>query len=127
MPKAACVPRTALFLHTQKRMNTFSHNDERDRLYAEIEALQRWVDDLMHYLEEGVKDKEVTQDDFSNAATMSARVFMRLKALYTRAQAIETRSRAQEMRRNAIAEADRTVKERERNASGSMGNGVPGR
>ena len=46
--------------------------ENRDRIDAELETLQRWYDELAEYLEQGLKDKSVTQDEFSNAATMSA-------------------------------------------------------
>jgi hypothetical protein len=56
--------------------------EERDRIEAELETLQRWYDELAEYLENGLKDAEVSQDEYSNAATMATRVLIRLKALY---------------------------------------------
>jgi hypothetical protein len=56
--------------------------ENRDRIDAELETLQRWYDELAEYLEQGLRDKTVTQDEFSNAATMATRVLIRLKALY---------------------------------------------
>ncbi|NND71695.1 MAG: hypothetical protein HKN43_08950 [Rhodothermales bacterium] len=55
-----------------------------DRLEAELETLQRWYDELSEYLRDGLEDKTVSQDEFSNAATMATRVLIRLKNLYTR-------------------------------------------
>jgi hypothetical protein len=54
-----------------------------DRIEAELETLQRWHQELSEYLEEGLKDPEVSQDEFSNAATMATRVLIRLKNLYS--------------------------------------------
>ncbi len=88
-------------------MNRQSQLDERSRLTAEIEALQRWADDLMRYLEVGLQDREVSQEEFSNAATMAARVLMRLKALYDRANAVE---RVQAMREDRKSQAGRLEK-----------------
>ena len=56
--------------------------EQDDRLEAELETLQRWHDELSEYLKDGLTDSTVTQDDFSNAATMATRVLIRLKNLY---------------------------------------------
>jgi len=56
--------------------------ERKDRIDAELETLQRWYDELAEYLENGLKDTAVTQDEYSNAATMATRVLIRLKTLY---------------------------------------------
>ncbi len=55
-----------------------------DRLEAEIETLHRWYDELREFLESGLKDGTVTEEVFSDAATMATRVVIRLKSLYTK-------------------------------------------
>jgi pantothenate kinase len=65
-------------------MNMVDIKEKNDRVNVEIEALERWYDDLKRYLESGMKDTSVSPEEFSNAATMSTRVLMRLKALYDR-------------------------------------------
>lgn len=57
--------------------------ENRDRIDAELETLQRWYDELAEFLEQGLQDKSVSQDEYSNAATMATRVLIRLKALYS--------------------------------------------
>ena len=57
--------------------------ENRDRIDAELETLQRWYDELAEFLEQGLRDKSVSQDEYSNAATMATRVLIRLKALYS--------------------------------------------
>lgn|GEM_PF-2027719 len=59
--------------------------EERERVVAEIEALERWYEDLMRYVENGLRDPSVSREEFTNAATMITRVLMRLKALNDRA------------------------------------------
>lgn len=54
-----------------------------DRLEAELETLQRWHEELSEYLRDGLTDPSVSQDEFSNAATMATRVLIRLKNLYS--------------------------------------------
>lgn len=66
-------------------MERIGNTDERNRLDAEIEALQRWCDDLTNYMDKGLRDPGVSIEEFSNAATMFTRVLIRLKALYDRA------------------------------------------
>jgi len=58
--------------------------EERERVIAEIDALERWYEDLMRYIENGLRDPGVSREEFSNAATMTTRVLMRLKALNDR-------------------------------------------
>jgi hypothetical protein len=59
-----------------------SSAEDQDRLDAELETLQRWYDELADYLEQGLRDPQVSQDEYSNAATMATRVLIRLKTLY---------------------------------------------
>ncbi len=59
-----------------------SSAEDQDRLDAELETLQRWYDELADYLEQGLRDPQISQDEYSNAATMATRVLIRLKALY---------------------------------------------
>lgn len=56
--------------------------EDQDRLDAELETLQRWYDELAEYLEQGLRDPQISQDEYSNAATMATRVLIRLKTLY---------------------------------------------
>ncbi len=57
-------------------------NEADDRLEAEIETLHRWYDELKEFLDTGLKDGTVTEEVFSDAATMATRVVIRLKSLY---------------------------------------------
>jgi hypothetical protein len=58
-------------------------NEAEDRLAAEIETLHRWYDELREFLESGLKDGAVSDEVFSDAATMATRVVIRLKGLYS--------------------------------------------
>lgn len=53
-----------------------------DRRKGELVTLERWYQELITYLTEGLQDPRVGMDDFSNAATMATRVLIRLKTLY---------------------------------------------
>ena len=63
-------------------MQSTSSAEYQDRIDAELETLQRWYDELADYLEQGLRDPQVSQDEYSNAATMATRVLIRLKTLY---------------------------------------------
>ncbi|MCB0719533.1 MAG: hypothetical protein KDD65_13885 [Bacteroidetes bacterium] len=63
-------------------MQSSSSAEDQDRIDAELETLQRWYDELADYLEQGLRDPQVSQDEYSNAATMATRVLIRLKTLY---------------------------------------------
>lgn len=63
-------------------MHSSSSAEDQDRLDAELETLQRWYDELADYLEQGLRDPQISQDEYSNAATMATRVLIRLKTLY---------------------------------------------
>ena len=54
---------------------------DRDRLIAEIDALQRLYDDTRTYLEEGLRDPQVSQGDFAEAAMRAMRLLIRLKSM----------------------------------------------
>ncbi len=61
-------------------------NEGEDRLAAEIETLHRWYDELREFLESSLKDGAVTDEVFSDAATMATRVVIRLKGLYSQVE-----------------------------------------
>ena len=63
-------------------MDHLPTREQVERLDAELETLQRWYEELATYLESGLQNKSVSHADFSNAATMSTRVLIRLKTLY---------------------------------------------
>lgn len=68
-----------------KATTTVHTIEDRDRLAAEIGALERWCKDLMHFIDNGLRDPGVTREEFSDAATMATRLVVRLKTLYDRA------------------------------------------
>ncbi len=61
-------------------------NEAEDRLAAEIETLHRWYDELKEFLDSGLKDGTVSDEVFSDAATMATRVVIRLKSLYSQVE-----------------------------------------
>jgi hypothetical protein len=61
-------------------------NEAEDRLAAEIETLHRWYDELKEFLDTGLQDATVSDEVFSDAATMATRVVIRLKGLYSQAE-----------------------------------------
>ena len=61
-------------------------NEAEDRLAAEIETLHRWYDELKEFLDSGLKDGTVSDEVFSDAATMATRVVIRLKGLYSQVE-----------------------------------------
>ena len=67
-------------------MSGISIQEEQDRVRAEIEALERWYEDLARYIESGLRDPSISQEEFSIAATVTTRVLMRLKALHDRVE-----------------------------------------
>jgi hypothetical protein len=65
--------------------NTYP-NEADDRLEAEIETLHRWYQELKEFLDTGLKDQSVSDEVFSDAATMATRVVIRLKSLYSQVE-----------------------------------------
>ena len=61
-------------------------NEAEDRLAAEIETLHRWYDELKEFLDTGLQDATVSDEVFSDAATMATRVVIRLKGLYSQVE-----------------------------------------
>lgn len=64
-------------------------NEAADRLAAEIETLHRWYDELKEFLDTGLEDRSVSDEVFSDAATMATRVVIRLKSLYSQVSGAE--------------------------------------
>jgi hypothetical protein len=54
---------------------------DRDRLVAEIDALHRLYEDTKNFLESGMQDPNVSQEDFAEGAMRAMRLLTRLKVM----------------------------------------------
>jgi hypothetical protein len=56
-------------------------SQDRDRLVAEIDALNRLYEDTKQYLEHGLQDTSISQEDFAEGAMRAMRLLIRLKSM----------------------------------------------
>ena len=54
---------------------------DRDRLIAEIDALNRLYEDTKAFLEAGLQDPGISQEDFAEGAMRAMRLLIRLKVM----------------------------------------------
>ncbi len=60
---------------------TMVSQQDRDRLIAEIDALNRLYEDTKTFLESGLQDPNITQEDFAEGAMRAMRLLIRLKVM----------------------------------------------
>ncbi len=60
---------------------TMVSQQDRDRLIAEIDALNRLYEDTKGFLEEGLQDPGISQEDFAEGAMRAMRLLIRLKVM----------------------------------------------
>ncbi len=60
---------------------TMVSQQDRDRLIAEIDALNRLYEDTKNFLEEGLQDSSISQEDFAEGAMRAMRLLIRLKVM----------------------------------------------
>lgn len=60
---------------------TMVSQQDRDRLIAEIDALNRLYEDTKVFLEEGLQDSSISQEDFAEGAMRAMRLLIRLKVM----------------------------------------------
>lgn len=60
---------------------TMVSQQDRDRLIAEIDALNRLYEDTKTFLEAGLQDATITQEDFAEGAMRAMRLLIRLKVM----------------------------------------------
>ena len=61
--------------------HTMVSQQDRDRLIAEIDALNRLYEDTKEYLENGLQDPSISQEDFAEGAMRAMRLLIRLKVM----------------------------------------------
>lgn len=54
---------------------------DRDRLIAEIDALNRLYEDTKAFLEAGLQDPSISQEDFAEGSMRAMRLLIRLKVM----------------------------------------------
>ena len=54
---------------------------DRDRLIAEIDAINRLYEDTKSFLEDGLRNPNISQEDFAEGAMRAMRLLIRLKVM----------------------------------------------
>jgi hypothetical protein len=60
---------------------TMVSQQDKDRLIAEIDALNRLYEDTKGFLETGLQDPGISQEDFAEGAMRAMRLLIRLKVM----------------------------------------------